>query len=134
MTRIAAQTKRRSLTTAIALVLAGCGGTTTDRPGATPSVAVHGKVGAGPTCPVERVGQPCPPRPVIATVRVSIGRRIVASTRSEADGRYALSVPTGRYTMSAATADAFPRCDAKEVNVIAGPSIEVDFSCDTGIR
>jgi hypothetical protein len=118
---------------AVAFVLAACGGTGVGR--STRRVGtVHGTVSAGPTCPVERVGKPCPPRPVVATIQASARDRVVASTPSAADGSYRLELPTGAYTISAVTSTPFPRCSPREVNIIAAKTIEVDLSCDTGIR
>src|SRR5438552_3559846 len=72
-----------------ALVLSACGArtglTTTGGPA---TGVVTGRVTAGPTCPVERVGHPCPPRPVVADVQARAAGRVVASTRSRADGTY----------------------------------------------
>jgi hypothetical protein len=95
---------------------------------------VSGTVTAAPTCPVERVGHPCPARDVVATVRAAVGTRVVASTTSKADGTYRLKLPTGMYTISAATVAAFPRCNPKPVKVVAPAPIEASIVCDTGIR
>lgn len=86
------------------LLLAECG-TSTDpstRGGPATGVVI-GRVTAGPTCPVERVGHACPPRPVVAEVQASAAGRIVASTHSGADGSYRLELPGGTYTVVAVT-------------------------------
>ncbi len=103
-----------------------------------PSLAgsgVYGDVSAGPTCPVERAGQPCPPDPVAATVAaVDAGGRAVASTTSGADGRYALALPAGMFTLVTTTPTALPRCPSVRVTVTPGAASRADISCDTGIR
>jgi hypothetical protein len=126
-------TKRALLAGAVGLVLAACGGTSTDR--SPPQTGtVHGRVFAGPTCPVERVGQPCPTRPVIVTIQATEGARVVASTRSATDGTYRFAVPVGAYSISALTSTTLLRCSPRQVNVAAATDIEVDLTCDTGIR
>jgi hypothetical protein len=96
---------------------------------------VHGTVTAGPTCPVEQPGNPCPPRPVMAeiTARDSSGVAI-GTTRSQVDGRYALLLPAGRYTLTADPGSAFPRCAAAQATIPAGQVVETNITCDTGIR
>jgi hypothetical protein len=62
------------------------------------------------------------------------GRRVIASTRSDADGRYRFNLKSGPYTIIAAPAKAFPRCPPQQVEVVAGQTIAIDIRCDTGIR
>jgi len=97
---------------------------------------VHGRITAGPTCPVERVDQPCPPRPVEADVEaVSSGSGVVAGrTHSDTDGRYAMSLAPGDYDLHVVTANQFPRCSDKHVTVRPGEVTTADIDCDTGIR
>src|SRR5438477_11763732 len=69
------------------LVLAACrtsaGVPSTGHP---PAGVVTGRVTAGPTCPVERIDHPCPPRPVVADVQARAAGRVVAWTRSNLQG------------------------------------------------
>jgi hypothetical protein len=130
---MAAATKLALPAVAVALLLAACGGRAVSG-SAPPSGTVHGSVLAGPTCPVERVGHPCPPRPVVATIQASEGTRVVASTRSATDGTYRLAVPAGSFTIRAVTGTAFPRCGSQPVVVATGTDVEVALTCDTGIR
>lgn len=100
-----------------------------------PGSGVRGRVTAGPTCPVERAGQPCPPDPVNAVVTASDGSgAIVGTTHTLPDGRYALGLKPGRYTITADPGHAFPRCPPSQVTVPAAVPVEVDIICDTGIR
>ena len=123
-----------ALTAAFALLLAACGGSTAPHAGTPPVAMVSGKVTAGPTCPVERAGHPCPPKPLVATIRATAGTRLAASTASAGDGTYRFELPSGAYIISAATAGAFPRCNPKTITVVAPAAVEVDIACDTGIR
>jgi hypothetical protein len=113
-------------------------------PSATPSpstsaagavTGLQGTVSAGPTCPVERVDSPCPPRPLSAEVdaRDPAGR-LAAMSRSGSDGRYRLPLPPGQYTLTVASSGSFPRCPTPTATVVAGRLATVDISCDTGIR
>ena len=95
---------------------------------------VRGRVTAGPTCPVERPDQPCPPRPVDARVDAFADNRQVAGTQTDTDGRYALTLSPGKYTLMATTGGELPRCSPTEVTVVANQVTTADISCDTGIR
>jgi hypothetical protein len=132
MTRLAARTTGAALV--VTFVLGGCGGTSAQPSRATPVAVVSGTVKAGPTCPVERVGQPCSPKPFITTIKATVGTRLIASTTSTADGRYHFELPAGDYTISASGTSLLPRCDPKQVNVVAPTDVVVNISCDTGIR
>lgn len=76
-------------------------------PPAPTGSGAYGYVIAGPTCPVERPDQPCPPRPVSAHIQAqdSSGRDL-AATDSDSSGRYQLPLPPGTYTLTATTGSA----------------------------
>jgi hypothetical protein len=95
---------------------------------------VAGRVTAGPTCPVERIGHPCPPRAVVAEVEARAAGRVVASTRSRTDGTYRLELRGGTYTVVAVTQNMIPRCADRTVTVAATHTTSADITCDTGIR
>jgi hypothetical protein len=96
---------------------------------------VRGTITAGPTCPVERADQPCPPNPVSADVDARDGSgHTVASTQSDADGRYAMSLAPGQYTLVVVTGGSFPRCPDTPITVKPNQVTTADISCDTGIR
>jgi hypothetical protein len=117
------------------LVLAACGASAevTTR-GVTATGVATGRVTASPTCPVERIGHPCPPRPVVADVQARAAGRVVASTRSHADGTYRLELAGGTYTVGAVTQNMLPRCVAQTVTVTPNQTTRAAISCDTGIR
>ena len=90
---------------------------------------------AGPTCPVERVDSPCPPRPLSAEIDArDASGHVAGSTRSGSDGQYRLSLPPGTYTLMVAATGPFPRCPTPTATVIGGKVVMLDISCDTGIR
>jgi hypothetical protein len=94
-----------------------------------------GRVTAGPTCPVERAGHPCPPRPVAATVQARTTHgQVVGSTHTDPDGRYRLELRPGRYTVVAVTPKAWPRCSPTTATVTVHHTTRAVVSCDTGIR
>ena len=118
------------------LTLAACGTSTgPSTPGGSTTGVLTGGVTAGPTCPVERVGHPCPPTPVVAVeVQATAAGRIVASTHSGADGTYKLELPGGTYSIDAVTENMLPRCVPRTVTVTAAHATSGDITCDTGIR
>src|SRR5918911_391273 len=79
---------------ALSALVAGCGNGTTTVVGSSTTVSdssVHGRVTAGPTCPVAGVGVPgCDPRPVVGAVievHDESGRDLGSAT-SDAAGNY----------------------------------------------
>ena len=102
---------------------------TSDPPG------VFGVVLAGPTCPVETADDPCPPRPVDAAIDAHDAEGdVLASTRTDADGHYSLTLAPGSYTVVATTGAGLPICQPVTIIVTPGPPVHADISCDTGIR
>jgi hypothetical protein len=125
-----------------ALVLGSCGGDgPTERPSRrTTTTALSGRTGAygtvvaGPTCPMERPGQPCPPRP--ASVNIEARTRDghpVGETTSDANGRYNITLAPGDYILSVVRSR-LPRCPPATITVRPGRTTRADFICDTGIR
>ena len=113
------------------------GSATTSAPPLKPpsGTGVYGYVAAGPTCPVERPDQPCPPRPVSARIEARDAQgATVESTQSDAEGRYALDLVAGDYTLVVVAPSAWPRCPDTPAAVRAGSATRTDISCDTGIR
>ena len=121
-------------------LIGGCGaassqsGTTGPQGGTTGRVS--GRALAGPTCPVERPGDPnCQPRPVQGSVRFAQGGRVVSSDPIDASGAFLAELPAGTYTVTVDTGEnPFPVCTPVEVEVRADADAVVDISCDTGIR
>lgn len=96
---------------------------------------VTGRVQSAPSCPVERAGHPCPPRPVVGgSVLALHARHIVASTHTGAGGRFQLRVDAGRYVIRATNTGALATTAQKTVDVAAGATIRVTLVVDSGIR
>jgi hypothetical protein len=117
------------------LVLAACGASAEVTTAAHPATGVViGRVTASPTCPVERVGHPCPPVPVVADVQARAAEQVVGSTRSHADGTYRLRLAGGSYDLVVVTQNGFPRCMSRTLTVTANQTTRAAIPCDTGIR
>ena len=118
---------------AMSITLAACGSSSNASTQSTGTLS--GRVTAGPTCPVERVGHPCPPAPVSATVLAkNADGTVVGTTHTDKDGRYRLRLPPGSYKLLAVTPMPLPRCPPVNVNVSASRTTRVGISCDSGIR
>jgi len=123
---------RRALMIMVVGLLVACGGPSA--PGSSGRATVAGAVSAGPACPVERAGSPCPNRPVAgATVQVHHGDHVVAETRTDSGGHYSLGVAPGVYTIIA-TAGGYFSTARQVVSVRPGEQRNVDLVIDTGIR
>jgi hypothetical protein len=109
--------------------------TTASEPPPIEGTGVAGRVTAGPTCPVERPDQPCPPNPVAGRVEaIDAAGHTAGSAPTDSVGRYAIRLEPGDYTLRVATAGRFPVCPETAVSVPAGPAVTIDIGCDTGIR
>ena len=117
---------------AVALI-ASCG---SGSPNPASNGTVSGRALAGPTCPVERPGDPnCQPKPVQGSVQFAQDNHLVSSVRIDAGGGFAAEIPAGEYTVTVDTGgNAFPVCAPVEVEVRADADAVAEISCDTGIR
>ena len=118
----------------LAWALAGCG---SHAPAATIASGVEGLVTIGPTCPVERINSPCPPRPIAATVivRDSSGADVTRFV-SGADGKFKVQLKPGRYTLVGTSngSSGLPRPIPVNVVVVAATFATVNVEFDSGIR
>ena len=117
---------------ALVLVVSACSSAET-APHADGTVA--GRVYSAPSCPVERAGHPCPPRPVVGASVVALqARHVVASTHTGAGGRFQLSVDAGRYVIRATNTGGLATTAQKIVDVTAGATIRARLVVDSAIR
>jgi len=99
-----------------------------------PSGGIEGTVTAGPTCPVEIQGSPCPPGVWTGTVRATASDGAVHAAQTDADGRYHLALPPGTYTVVPVIEGSGPPI-VKPVTVNVGAAMQrLDLQVDTGIR
>lgn len=119
------------LVTVVTIALVSCGQT----PGAAAPSGIQGRALAGPQCPVEIAGSPCPDRPwqgtVIAT-DVDTGSRSSAETGG--DGRFRIALDPGTYDLSIEADGDLPFAKPLRVTVHAGEFTDVTVAVDTGIR
>lgn len=99
---------------------------------------VAGVAVAGPTCPVETIGDPaCAPRPVpdaIIVVLDGSGAEI-ARTTSGVDGGFFIAVDAGSYSVSGQPVDGLMGApEPVSVTVSDGSASQIQLSYDTGIR
>jgi hypothetical protein len=95
---------------------------------------VSGVVDSAPTCPVERIGSPCPPRPVPGAEVVALrGSKHVASTHTDGQGRFQLTLAYGHYTIRATNIGGLATTASKDVDVSAQP-VSIELTVDSGIR
>ena len=84
---------------------------------------------------MERADRPCPPNPVHGRVdALDLAGRTVAAATTDDVGRYAISLPSGQYTLQVVIDGPFPRCPDTAVSVTGGSPVTGDIDCDTGIR
>jgi hypothetical protein len=125
---------KRFFASIFALVtLAACGAQ-----GAPPTgTGIQGIVEVGPTCPVERINSPCPPRPLAATIVVRDGSGAeVRRFNSGSDGRFKIDLRPGTYAIVGLTTGSsfLPRPIPTTAAVVAGSYTTVNIEYDSGIR
>jgi hypothetical protein len=123
------------------VVLASCAKESTPRTTHTPTpTAAHrltgngirGTVTAGPSCPVQRIDEPCPDKPV-RHAKVTARGTTTKSTQTDPKGSFSMSLPPGTYDVSAETSSV-ASCELERVTVYRNVYTQVPISCDTGIR
>jgi hypothetical protein len=103
-------------------------------PGGT---GIQGHVLAGPTCPVVRPNDPnCADRPLagVTIVVLTANGTEAGRTTTDANGFYAITLPSGPYTIEPQQAEGMLR-GSPPIDVVVGDGIvTVDVPYDTGIR
>ena len=108
---------------------AGCGAKVVTDSG------VQGEVRIGPVNPVEQPGVPND-APYAATLRIARASdgKVVAETRSGADGSYRVALAPGRYVLQPVNGTPLPIAQSQEFTVSAGQFTTVRVDYDSGIR
>jgi len=113
--------------------LAGCGAAGPG-PGTATDSGISGVTVAGPQCPVQTSGRPCPPQPVSARILVqgASGASVTTFT-SDRSGQFRVRLPAGSYTLL--TGDA-PGAQLRpvQVSVAAHQFTQLRLVLDSGIR
>jgi hypothetical protein len=95
---------------------------------------LHGVVIRGPTRPVCQVGVPCSEPAVGARLSFSRAGIFVAAVHAGAQGRYAIRLQPGLYTVRVSPATRIGGVKPQQVLVRRGVDARIDFAIDTGIR
>lgn len=135
-----------TLLPAVVVLLAGCGSASTQSTTVTStnvtstravtSGRVIGTVLAGPTCPVEQIGNAdCASLPVVGVVQLKKGDLVVAFTRLDPGGAFTIAAAAGLYTLNVDIGTSlYPRCQPVDVTVADATETRADIMCDTGLR
>jgi len=94
---------------------------------------VHGIALAGPQCPVEMAGVPCPDLPVDVDLAFRQGATTVATVQTGNDGKFSVPLPPGTYQVTT-TGSLFPSLAPLEVTVPVDGYTWLELRLDTGIR
>lgn len=118
----------------LAAVLWLCGCTSESGPVTGHSGVVTGSVLTAPVCPVERIGQECPPRPLPGAEVVALdGEAVRGSTLTDSTGAFHLTLPDGRYVIRASNVGGYAST-ATEPVVISDTPVQITLVVDSGIR
>jgi hypothetical protein len=98
---------------------------------------VKGVVTIGPTCPVERPGDPnCRDKPYRATMKIvrARGGALVKKFSSQADGHFTVHVDAGRYVIEKTGRAVLPSLRPIAVTVTHHRFTRVSVQYDSGLR
>lgn len=121
------------------LLLAACNTsdqTSSQQVGTTGKNGIEGTVTIGPTCPVQRLGDPsCDDRPYQGIIHVSgTNKNQVAKIQADINGKFKLELEPGNYTLEPQVFSVYPRASNQDVTVVAGAFTTVNIQYDSGIR
>lgn len=88
-------------------------------------------------CPVVSEASPCPDVPLAAKITVlSEDNTEVATTESDAAGRFQISLPPGEYVLRPTNLESslLPRAMEVKVTVVSGAFQDVTLQFDSGVR
>jgi hypothetical protein len=115
----------------VAVAVASCGGNGSG----DGTSGIRGQALAGPQCPVEVQGSPCPPVPWEGTVvATDVDGGAGYTVETDTDGRFELPLEPGTYEISIVSDSSPPFAKPQSVTVEPGSFAEVTVSVDTGIR
>jgi hypothetical protein len=137
----------------LALALAGCASITVSGSGAGNAAGTNtsgagtsgtqgtlaGDVVAGPTCPVERAEDPCPPKAVPNREVQILGAKnaVVATITTDSQGHFSLLLAPGTYTVTVPIQRGqvgMRQMSDVKVSIVASQTATVTIMLDTGIR
>ena len=123
----------------VACLLAACGMRTAPGGAQANQGTLTGTVVAGPSCPVEIAEDPCPPKPVPnREVRIeTTGGTLAATVTTDGKGDFTVTLAPGNYVVrvqAGAGLVGMQQTTPPQVQIIAGHTIYVQITLDTGIR
>jgi hypothetical protein len=81
------------------------------------------------------VNRPCPDRAYQATITVlDEYRQLVLQFQTDSDGRFAVALPPGSYTLHPESPGSLPRAQDQEITVTDGNLVTVRIQYDSGMR
>jgi len=97
------------------------------------AIAVTGTVTSSPGCPgPQRAESPCPDKPVAgAPVELAANGTVIASTTTDAAGRFRVTVPAGTYEITARNTGYPSRITQ---SIIVSDPVELALVVDSGLR
>jgi hypothetical protein len=96
---------------------------------------IRGRALAGPQCPVEVAGSPCPAvawEGTVVAIDAESGDEFTVET--DAEGRFEIALEPGRYEVTIASDSQPPFAKPQAVRVEPGAFTSVTVAVDTGIR
>lgn len=99
-----------------------------------------GKVSISPVCPVEHnpPDPNCAPKSYSTTILIfrtdSAADVPFKTIKNDVNGNYSIELPPGKYSLNATGGDPMPYCERQGVTVVSSKIVEVNISCDSGIR
>ena len=102
----------------------------------TPRSGITGIINLSPSCP----GGVRPDRECVipfANALIQLNKpngQLVATATSAADGKFEIKVAPGDYELRIVIEGMYPRCESPAVKVKKGVPVEVNISCDSGMR
>ena len=124
------------ITLLTAIALAGCAEGSTGSTGG--DSGIRGRVTLGPLCPVERVGSPCPDKPMAAQIQIrDASGDVITTVSSGDDGRFIVALAPGSYVLQGLAptpGSPFPIGGQVSARVRPHEFTQVTVAFDTGIR
>ena len=120
-------------------VLAACGVQPASEGAQQNQGTLTGTVVAGPTCPVARAEAPCPPKPVPnRAVRIETADGTLAATvTTDGQGHFRVALAPGSYVVRVTVGAGLVgmrQTTTPQVQILAGQTVHVQITLDTGIR
>jgi hypothetical protein len=100
----------------------------------TATGGIEGTVTAGPMCPVEVQGSPCPPGVWTGTVRATAADGTTHETETDTAGNYHLALDPGTYSVVPLVEGGGPPTARPVTVTVSEPMQQLDLQVDSGIR